>query len=220
MKETPLPEPSEELITRWIDGDLSGNELANFEQSIASEREIYDAMRAEAQDVALLLKANFASSQEPPYPDFFNSQIQKHIRDNMGAEAAVESKTSLKSQIWSWFSSPFTLAAAAAVALLIVAIRPASSGEGSTLVSSLYSPNPDVAASSYYSKDADATVIVLDGLESIPDEREIRGKDIATYAPSATPGFGKFYDTNHQLAFVMETNAQGAPLFFSMEVDG
>jgi hypothetical protein len=209
------PEPNEELLTRWIDDDLFGQELIDFEATIADDREMYDAMREEAKGLGNMMRANFASSVEPPYPDFFNSQIQKHIRDGM--DEKLPEKASIGSQIWSWFRSPFTLAAAAAVALLLTFNR--QQDESHTLVSSTFSPNPNVVATSFFSEDANATVIVLEGLDAIPDDREIVGKNIATYMPSGAPGFGKFFDDDNQLAFVMETNSFGAPVISSIKKD-
>ena len=215
MNATSNPEPNEELLTRWIDDDLFGQELIDFEASIADDREMFDAMRAEAKGLGNMMRANFASSVEPPYPDFFNSQIQKHIRDSN--EGGLPGKASIGSQIWSWFRSPFTLAAAAAVALLLTVSR--QQDESHSVVSSTFSPNPNVVATSFFSEDANATVIVLEGLDAIPDDREIVGKNIATYLPSGAPGFGKFFDEDNQLAFIMEANPFGAPVISSIKQD-
>ena len=56
---------------------------------------------------------------------------------------------------------------------------------------------------------------MLTGLARIPDEVEVGGKDIATYMPAGPRGFGRFYTEDAELAYIMETDADGAPNIFA-----
>jgi hypothetical protein len=85
------------------------------------------------------------------------------------------------------------------------------SGTGSYVVST-YAPDPGVSVErAEYDADAQATVIMLTGLERIPDEVEVKGRDITAYQPSGSRGGGLFYAGQDQLAYVMERDIGGVP---------
>ena len=52
------------------------------------------------------------------------------------------------------------------------------------LMKACYTPNPDIEAKTFYSDEAKATVLLLEGLAEIPAQQEIRGLQLIAYAPS------------------------------------
>ncbi len=81
--------PDEATLTLWMDGELDGDELTKMEAwaqehpEVLAERDAMQAMNAE-------IKAAVPASLEPPYADFFNQRILRHIHDEMPAPAAAE----------------------------------------------------------------------------------------------------------------------------------
>ena len=72
------PNPDEQLLARWLDGELNADERASFEARLNSD----PALRAEADSLMGLrdmLQTGFPKIAEVPHADFFNSQIQAQI---------------------------------------------------------------------------------------------------------------------------------------------
>ena len=108
-------ERREELLTRWMDDALSNEELRELEPILAEhpelqrEREEFHAMRAD-------LKAALPAEEEPPYPDFFNSHLERHIEGlSRGGEVEAKEEKSGLRRLWTWWMAP------AATAALVVA---------------------------------------------------------------------------------------------------
>ncbi len=204
----------EELITRWIDGELDAAEQVEFDKLAAADPDFPERAKAASAALGGALRSAMEADVEPPYPDFFNSQIQKRIREevSVGGGARVS--------VWSWLSSPFTIGAAVAACAVIAMLLVSRGGEGTfssgSQVVSTYAPDPMVEVlRAEFDAGAGATVILLTGLERIPDEIEIGGRDIATFEPAGPRGFGRFYTKDAQLAYILETDADGAPHFYT-----
>jgi hypothetical protein len=161
MNPTPPPDDlNEELMTRWIDGHLTP-------------------------DLGGLLRQHLPSVMEPPSPEFFTSRIMEEIKGASVVTLPVARPAGFRS----WLRQPWfaPLASAAAVALLFLAMNGARPGAAATSVARAYAPDPKVVANAFYSEEAGAVVIDLQGLEAVPDDREIRAYDVADAAPAA-PG--------------------------------
>lgn len=202
----------EELITRWIDGELDPAEMAELRELLEREPGLAERAKVEAAELGETLRRELPSSLEPPYPDFFNSQIGKRIREGAAPPAAA-SPAGEPFSVWSWLKSPFTLGAAAAACLAFVFARGGGGAGDSPLPPiTAYAPDPMVTvAKAEFDEDAGATVILLTGLPRIPDSVEVTGRTIATHVPSGPRGFGRFYTEDRQLAYIMEADADGAP---------
>jgi hypothetical protein len=166
----------ETLLARWLEDDLDGAELAAFEREIAgnaglsAERERVRAMR---RDIAAVLPA----AEEPPYPDFFNSRIERAIREQSGHAVAPV----IRRPAWRVFWMPATAVAGMALAFwlgtqavprqeIVVAPQPAPPVEVAAAPEpGLYTPERGVDAEWFASEEAEATVIVLEGVDAIPD---------------------------------------------------
>ncbi len=171
MNSTNITQPDETTLTLWIDGELEGEALQGVEAwalenpEIIAERDAIQAMNAN-------IKEHVPSSIEPPYPDFFNQHILRHIGD----EAATAERSQQKSGFWRWFATP-----AAACVMAVCFYMGTQVGEVAdsappltvTQVPPVYTPDGAVSANIFSSENA--TVIVLEGLDDIPDDLEMVG---------------------------------------------
>ena len=172
-------QPDETTITLWIDGELEGEELRRVEAwaqehpELLAERDAIRAMNAEIREAV-------PASVEPPYADFFNQRILRHIEEEQHSQSAT-SATGAKRSFLQWFAVP----AAAAAMLLCFYIgtrvsEPATNVSPSVVsvatVPTVYTPDGNVSADMFRATDVDATVIVLNGLDDIPDDIEMVGE--------------------------------------------
>lgn len=176
----------QELLTRWMDGVLTDEERKEFGPYLAErpelerERDAFIAMRTE-------LRAAMPASVEPPYPDFFNTHLERLIRESRSAIGAEAKPASGVWRMLSWWLAP---AAAGAVVLAFFAgMRLGGPGDGAvmasagTLIPAVYSPIASVHVEAMQDDTVGATVIVLDGLEEIPDSVDLFQASVPGQAP-------------------------------------
>ena len=185
MKRQHNQAPDEAMLTLWIDGELNGDELAQVElwaqdhPGLLAERDAVRAMQSNIQ-------ANMPASVEPPYADFFNQRILQAI-ENEKAESAARVRSTgsqwLGNKLNKWLALP---AAAAAMVMCFYmgtqvshmpdSVAPVAAVSAVSVEPAIYMPDGDVRANIFSSDDNGATVIVLEGLEDIPDDFEIVGE--------------------------------------------
>lgn len=181
MKRQDHQAPDETTLTRWIDGELSGDELAQVElwaqehPGILAERDAVQAMQKS-------IKESVPADREPPYADFFNQRILRMIENDQARfqPDASESGSQWLGSLWSkWLALP---GAAVAMVLCFYWGTQVSFGPqpGEPVVSTLarpmiYTPDADIRANVFSSQNTGATVIVIEGLEDLPDDLEIVG---------------------------------------------
>ncbi len=202
----------EELITRWIDGELNPKEKIEFEKLYDARPDFYNSLRAEANASKDLLKRSFEFEKEIPYGDFFNNQIRKKIQSD---DFDSDSSSGFLFDVLAWLRSPFTWAATACfIAFVLVNPQSGVNGEDNIIVST-YSPDPSVSiVSAEFNEKANATVIVLEGLEPVPDETDFNENHITSYDRQGPPGFVQFYNKNDKLVYILETDEYGQPNVF------
>ena len=165
----------EELLTRWMDGALSADELRELEPVLAKdpdlerERDEYVKLRGE-------LQSSIPAEVEPPYPDFFNAHLERLIQDasrGLGKGGRGKERPGL-SRLWTWWMAPAATAALVAAFILGMNMTDANVPDPISDVATAYSPDDNVVPT-VVAQDAslDATVIVLTGLEDVPDENLI-----------------------------------------------
>jgi anti-sigma factor RsiW len=167
------PNPDEQLLARWLDGELDARECASFEARLQSDAEL----RAEADSLKSLrdtLQSSFPKIVEIPHADFFNSQIQDRIAE-LRNEEAKEAPAKAVPSLFGWLTKPWLLAGATAVCALLALMQWQTGSDASTVVLSTYVPNAEVKAATYHSNEANATILMLDGLESIPADKKVVG---------------------------------------------
>jgi len=162
--------PDESLLALWLDDELHGEELAAVEAWALNQPEQL-AARDEVRKWRTMMSAALPAVEEPPFPDFFNSRIEKAIREQPVAKPVAAPATT---SFWrSWFV-PATAFAGMAVAFWVgtqtqspdqLAAKPVSEIQAAPVV---YTPEQGVDAHWFASSNASATVIVLEGVSAIP----------------------------------------------------
>lgn len=167
--------PDEARLALWLDDELHGEELATFEAWVAGHPEHF-AAREEIRRWRGLIRSNIPAEEDVPYPDFFNSRVAREIRTS----AVAAAPPARPARAFSWRSFVMPLAACAGMALTFwVGTQQARPGPPEIDVTGapkaipvepiLYTPEKGVEAEWFTSTKASATVIVLNGVQAIPD---------------------------------------------------
>lgn len=181
-----MNKPNEQILNQWLSGELEGEELLQIEEW--AETHAGDLDEEFKCDIGWeALGANhmsaLASSEEPPYPEFFNHKLEQAIQasetesveGNIAQDKVVEmsSPSPAKSALWSKISQ-MVIPAAAAAAIAFYAGSQINSGENAgSLVAGEGVYVPDAAVVAAVSTSDNATEIVLEGLEPISDDVDI-----------------------------------------------
>src|SRR5206468_8727247 len=89
---------SEEKWTAWLDGQLSGRELSEFEASLP-DKAAAEAEKADARKLGALLKRELGASALTN-EEFFSHQLRERIRESSVPFAGREAKA------YTWWSIP------------------------------------------------------------------------------------------------------------------
>lgn len=166
----------ETVLALWLDDELQGDELAAAEVWLGNDPEML-AAREEIRRWRTMMAEAIPADEEPPYSEFFNGRIARAIR-----ESAPEPMAATVRRV-SWSALLFPLAACAGMAFTFMLGVKTSANNRPDLVEIdvtgapkaipvdpiLYTPESGVKAEWFTSLDASATVIVLDGVDAIPD---------------------------------------------------
>ena len=167
----------EELHTRALDGCLTPEDEKEYAAYLKehpdelSELESYKQLRAD-------LRSQIPSEQEPPYPDFFNSHLKKLIEESEQVAPPAETQKSWFETFGTWL---IPAAAAAVLAFFagmqinqeIVAPAAVASNNTDTILPAVYSPIASVSAQAIRDQGLGGAVIILEGLEALPDSLEL-----------------------------------------------
>ena len=164
----------EEKWTAWIDGELTGRELVEFERSLP-DKAVADAEKHDAQKLGTCLKEHLpcrAMGNE----EFFHHQL----RERIASESAVPTSPSAGGgRVWwpigrmAWVGAT-ALAIFTGVALFVVREKP--TGDQSQYLSQILNARVDPAVSPnatitmFESKEDKVTVLWVEGLQSLPSE--------------------------------------------------
>lgn len=177
--------PDETTLARWLEDELHGDELAAV-NAWAQRHPEQLAARDEVRRWRRMMAAAVPASEEPPHAEFFNARIATAIRRQESQPATHPPRG------FAWQSVFMPLAACAGMALtfwLGMQTRPAQpeidvtgAPKAIPVEPILYTPERGVKAEWFASTPADADVIVLNGLQAIPDSMDFS----ATAANGAT----------------------------------
>ncbi len=160
---------TEDQWNRWIDGQANDADLqdAQNDPEIADDHAFFSRLSSD-------LKASVPSEKEPPFADFFNSQLQKRLRD-LDEDAAV-AKSAPRWQVPAWLRLSWALPLAAAAVLILSLAQIGMFGkrapQGSQIIYA-YTPDESVKAEAKYNLEADAMVIRLDGVDDLPESFDL-----------------------------------------------
>lgn len=162
--------PDETMLALWLDDELEGKQQAAMDAwALTQPGQL--AAREELREFRATLQAAMPASVEPPFPDFFNSRIEKSIRE-LEAPARVSVAVAAARPWWSSWLLP---ASAVAGMVFTFWMGAQTSGLRSSGPPSVYTPESGVDAEWFASASADATVIVLEGVDAIPDTLDFSG---------------------------------------------
>jgi hypothetical protein len=169
--------PDETKLALWLDDELKGEELAAFEKWVADHPEHF-AAREESRRWRTFIRESLPAAEEPPYGEFFNARIQRAIRVPVEEPAAPVARPRL---LWRSLLMPIAACAGMAFTFLLGArsqrpgvpeIDVAGAPKAIPVEPILYTPERGVKAEWHHSDEASATVIVLNGVDAIPDETD------------------------------------------------
>jgi hypothetical protein len=166
--------PDETRLALWLDDELTGTELAEMDAWAADQPEQL-AAREELRDYRKLMAETLPASEEPPYADFFLSRVNQGIRDLEQAEE--KERVPAASVVPFWRSWLIPIAACAGMVFAFgIGRKTVDPAQPIAVVPSaaplVYTPEEGVDAEWFASSNAGATVIVLQGVNAIPDSTD------------------------------------------------
>jgi hypothetical protein len=161
----------EEKWTAWLDGELSGRELAEFEASLP-DKAVAEAEKADARRLGVFLKRELGAPALTN-EEFFSHQLRDRIRQSSAPSAQREAKAS------TWWTIPrllWTGTASLAVFLIftIFVIRDKNPAEESQYLTQILNArvdpvvSPNATVSMFEVKQDRVTVLWTEGLQSLP----------------------------------------------------
>jgi anti-sigma factor RsiW len=161
----------EEKWTAWLDGQLSGPELSEFEAALP-DKAAAEAEKAEARKLGALLKRELSVSALTN-EEFFSHQIRETIRESSVPSAEREARRS------TWWTIPrllWTGTASLAVFLIftIFVMRDKNPAEESQYLTQILNArvdpvvSPNATVSMFEVKQDRVTVLWTEGLQSLP----------------------------------------------------
>ena len=162
----------EEKWTAWLDGQLSGRELAEFEASLP-DKAAAEAEKVEAKKLGALLKRELGA-QAMLNEEFFNHQIRERIvQESAGASrkrgVEVSPWWTIRRLLWTG-----TASLAVFLVMAIFVMRDKNPGEQSQYLTQILNArvdpvvSPNATISMFETKEDRVTVLWTEGLQSLP----------------------------------------------------
>lgn len=161
----------EEKWTAWLDGELSGKELEDFEASLPDKAGA-EAEKREAKKLGALLKEQLAT-KVLTNEEFFSHQL----RDRIAAVEAAAGDTPATTTTWWTIPRLFWTGATALAIFVLCAVmvmrekRPSEQSQYLTqILNARVDPavNPGATISIFETKEEKVTVLWTEGLQSLP----------------------------------------------------
>ncbi|YCM44195.1 hypothetical protein V2O64_23080 [Verrucomicrobiaceae bacterium 227] len=176
-------EKSEELYVKWVDGLLSPEEESQLATLMEESPEL-EAELSESRMVAEAVREGVSNSVEPPYGDFFNSQLMRKV------DLEIASKTPAKRAERWWESLRWAWAPAGALALVLAFFaghrigKPIATDAGVAAVGpsapaamadvpSVYFTSDQLNADVISGADGEVSAIVVTGLDDLKDDLDL-----------------------------------------------
>ena len=203
--------PSEDHdLIRFLDGEMSDAERASFESRMAADPLLKSEV-AMMQRMSADLRAHLPAEMPVPYADFFNSQIQVRL-----AQEDPQMLPSVRTSWLDWLRIPTLMTAVAAVAIGgFMIVQKQAPSDANSIVHSIYVPNPAVQARSFHSDAAQATVLILDGIEAMPADRKIVGFHIERTETDQEVATTTLFGESGQVVAVVSKDERNQPRLLS-----
>jgi len=167
--------PDETTLALWLDDELAGDEFAAVEAWASSRPDRLEA-REENRRYKTTLQAAIPASIEPPSPEFFNARIARLIETSAACmPAASRPASGVELPFWLNPRSWFMPAAAAAGMFFAFWVGNNMGGQPAPVADrapEVYVPESGVIAEWVSAKEGQGGVIVLTGLNAIPDSTD------------------------------------------------
>jgi hypothetical protein len=160
----------EEKWTAWLDDQLTGKELAEFEASLP-DKAAAEAEKRAAKKLGALLKEQLGA-QALSNEEFFSHQL----RERIGRETASQDQDGERST-W-WTVRRLVLSGAASLAVFVICavfvLREKNPGEQSQYLTQILNArvdpavSPNATISMFETKEDKVTVLWVEGLQSLP----------------------------------------------------
>jgi anti-sigma factor RsiW len=164
----------EEKWTAWIDGELTGPELAEFEASLP-DKSAAEAEKQEVQKLGTFLKEHL-ECRAMGNEEFFHHQLRERITADAGG---TDRESTGSGRVW-WPIGRLVWVGATALALFSVCtffvMREKAPADQSQYLSQILNArvdpavSPNATISMFESKENKVTVLWVDGLQSLPSE--------------------------------------------------
>jgi hypothetical protein len=162
----------EEKWTAWLDGQLTGKELADFEASLP-DKAAAEAEKNDARKLGAFLKQELGA-QTLSNDEFFSNQL----RERIARESAQQDSHGGRSTWWTIPRLVWTGAASLALFLIcaLVVMREKNPAEQSAYLTQILNMRVDAAVSPnatisvFEAKEDRVTVIWTEGLQSLPSD--------------------------------------------------
>lgn len=209
-----MKHPSEEHdLIRWIDGEMNETESRAFETRLKSDP-VLAKEAAEMRALSASLRTHLPAEMRVPHADFFNTQIGVRITQMALDEARARQAAPGLGSLLQWLRKPwFAVAGAAALAVLgFVVLNPENGGASESMILSSYTPNTHVQARTYHDDAAEATVLMLDGLDAVPAERKVSGIHVGRSEVEPELASTTMYNSQGAAVLMISRDALGNPL--------
>jgi hypothetical protein len=165
----------EEKWTAWLDGELSGNELTEFEASLP-DKAAADAEKHDACKLGAFLREQL-QGRAMGNEEFFHHQLHERIANDARAERAPE-KTGARTGLWPigrlvWVGATSLAIFGVCTFFVLREKTPADQSEYLTRILNWQvdpAMSPNATISMFESKEDKVTVLWVDGLQSLPAE--------------------------------------------------
>jgi len=209
-----MKHPSEEHdLIRWLDGEMNETERTTFEECLKQD----PALAKEAQNMRALstsLRAHLPAEMRVPHADYFNTQIEVRITQMALDDSRAKQASPGLGAMLQWLRQPwFALAGTAALAVLgFFLMNPATGDASESMILSSYTPNTHVQARTYHDNGAEATVLMLDGLDAVPAERKVSGIHIQRSEVEPELASTTMFDAHGTPVLMISRDALGNPM--------
>jgi len=165
----------EEKWTAWLDGELSGNELAEFEASLP-DKAAAEAEKRDAHKLGAFLKEQL-QHRAMGNEEFFHHQLRGRIAAD-ARTATVPEQTGAKPAFWpigrlAWVGATSLAIFCVCTVFVLREKSPTDQSEYLTqILNARVDPalSPDATISMFESKEDKVTVLWTEGLQSLPSE--------------------------------------------------